>query len=113
MPTRTTPRPRRAAAPPGRFARSTPPAGRFGRTTTPSSRFAVRRKPAPRSKGNKALNGLAGMLPGSVLGRAAKPSAGGSRTGRAGGLALLAGAAGLVMRRRRDKQAAAEPLPPS
>jgi hypothetical protein len=76
----------------------------------------MRRKPAPRSKSSKALNGLAGLLPGSVLGRAAKPSAGGGRS-RAGKLALLAGAAGLVMKNR-DKlpgplgrKDTAEPLP--
>ena len=123
MPTRTTPRTTR---PPGRFGRPTPPAGRRTRTTlsagrvprsTPPSRLSMRRKPAPRSKSSKALNGLAGLLPGSVLGRAAKPSAAGGGRSRAGKLALLAGAAGLVMKNR-DKlpgplrrKDTAEPLP--
>jgi hypothetical protein len=59
----------------------------------------VRRKPAPRSKADKALSGIAGLLPGSVLGRAAKPSAGGGK-GRKAGFALLAGAAGLALKNR-------------
>ena len=39
------------------------------------------------------------MLPGSVLGRAAKPSSGGGK-GRKAGFALLAGAAGLALKNR-------------
>ena len=114
MPTRTTPRTRgRAAAPSStrRFARSS------ATRSTPSPRLAVRRTPAPRSKSSRALNGLAGLVPGSVLGRAAKPSPGASGRGRAGKLALLAGAAGVVMKNR-DKlpgplgrKDTAEPLP--
>src|SRR5215213_7510028 len=136
MPTRTTPRSTSAA---GRFGRATPPAGRFGRTppparrigrTTPQpSRFGrapqprraslARRRPAPRSKGNKALNALGGMIPGSILGRAAKPSAGAGKGRRAGTFALLAGAAGLAMKNR-DKlpgplgrKDTAEPMAPA
>ena len=104
MPTRTTPR----STPAGRLGRTQPPAGRFPRTSahrpatrrsTPSSRVSVRRKPAQRTKSDKALNGLAGLLPGSVLGRAAKPSSGGGK-GRKAGFALLAGAAGLALKNR-------------
>ena len=76
----------------------------------------MRRKPAPRSKSSQALNGLAKIIPGSVLGRAAKPSPGGGK-GRMGKFALLAGAAGLAMKNR-DKlpgplgrKDTAEPLP--
>ena len=105
MPTRTTSRTRTPSA--GRRGRPTsPPTGRFGRTpaartTLSAGRLprSVRRQPAPRSKSSKALNGLAGLVPGSVLGRAAKPSTGGGK-GRAGKLALLAGAAGLVLKNR-------------
>ena len=97
MPTRTTPRTSakrtspRTASTGGRFARS---------TTTSPSRRAMRRRPAPRSKSSKALNGLAGMLPGSVLGKKAKPSASGGGKGRKAGFALLAGAAGLAVKNR-------------
>ena len=106
MPTRTTPRP---ASRPGRFPRTQPhrPAGR---RSTPSPRLAVRRKPPKRSRADKALNGLAGLLPGSVLGRKAKPSAsGGGGKGRTAGLALLAGAAGLALKKRRSAKTE-EPL---
>ena len=103
MPTRTTPR----AAPTGsRFAR--PHAGRPSAKRTPTRRTAtspklsLRRKPAPRSRSSKALNGLAGLVPGSVLGRKAKPTSGhGAGKGKTAGLALLAGAAGLAIKKRR------------
>lgn len=98
MPTRSTPR-SAAAKGGGRFARSQPhrPATR---RSTPSARLAARRRPAPRSKSDKALSGLAGLLPGSVLGRAAKPAPGGGGKGRKAGFALLAGAAGLALKNR-------------
>ena len=105
MPTRTSPRSTPSA---GRFGRTQPAPGRFGRTpphrpatrrSTPSARLAVRRKPAPRSNASKALNGIAGLLPGSMLGKAAKPSGGGGK-GRKAGFALLAGAAGLALKNR-------------
>ncbi len=106
MPTRTTPRSTPAA---GRFGRSQAPAGRMSRAaahrpatrrSTPSTRVPVRRKPAQRSKSDKALSGLVGMLPGSVLGKAAKPSAASGGKGRKAGFALLAGAAGLALKNR-------------
>jgi hypothetical protein len=105
MPTRTTPRSTPAA---GRRPRTQPPAGRFPRASTPrpstrrtnlSSGVLSRRKPAPRSKSDKALSGLVGLLPGGVLGKAAKPSAGGGK-GKKAGFALLAGAAGLALKNR-------------
>jgi hypothetical protein len=110
MPTpRTTPRSAGAA---GRFGRTQPPAGRLGRTTgrtttqrpatrraTTSARIAARRKPPQRSAASKALNGVAGLIPGSALGRAAKPSAGTGK-GRKAGFALIAGAAGLALKNR-------------
>src|SRR5829696_2086820 len=115
MPTRTTPR----STPAGRFGHTTPQASRFGGATQASRASLARRRPAQRSKGNKALNALGGMIPGSVLGRAAKPSRGGGGKGRrAGAFALLAGAAGLAMKNR-DKlpgplgrKDTAEPVPP-
>lgn len=60
----------------------------------------MRRKPSPRSKSDKALSGLVGMLPGSVLGKAAKGSPAGGGKGRKAGFALLAGAAGLALKNR-------------
>lgn len=122
-----TPRTTRPPAP-GRFGRPAPPAGRFGRPASGRARARTTlsagrvprssRRPAPRSKSNRALSGLAGLLPGSVLGRAAKPSPRGGGKGRAGKLALVAGAAGLALKNR-DKlpgpfgrKDTAEPLPP-
>jgi hypothetical protein len=111
MPTRPTPRTRATPAPGRRFGRATPT------RSSAATRRSIRRKPVPQSKRNKALNGLAGLVPGSVLGRAAKPSPGGGGKGRAGKLALLAGVAGLAMKNR-DKlpgplgrRDTAEPLP--
>jgi hypothetical protein len=107
MPTRTTPR----AGTAGRFARSSRPAAR-GRVSLSAGRLprSPRRKPAPRSRSSQALNSVARLVPGSALGRAAKPSPHrGGRKGRAGALALLAGAAGLAMRRRRGGRAEAPP----
>ena len=69
----------------------------------------MRRKPAPRSRTDKALNGLAGVLPGSFLARKAKPAASGGGIGRKAGFALLAGAAGLALKKRRGAKTE-EPL---
>jgi hypothetical protein len=103
MPTRTTPR---AAPSGGRFPRPhahRPPSKRTPtRRTSTTTRFSLRRKPAPRSRTDKALNGLAGLVPGSVLGRKAKPTPGsGTGKGKKAGLALLAGAAGFAIKKRR------------
>lgn len=141
MPTRTTPRStpapgrfgRTPSKPPaGRFGRtpSKPPAGRFGRTSAqrPSTRIStprisVGRGATKRSKGDKTLSKLTGMLPGSMLGRAAKPSSrgGGGGKGRKAGFAMLAGAAGLALKnrdrlpgplgRRTEEPVAAPPAP--
>lgn len=128
MPTRSTPRSTQGAgrfgrtqpSSPGRFGKSQPSAGRFGKSQPPSGRFprpasprpgtrkistpriAVGRRPAKRSKGDNALSKLTGMLPGSMLGRAAKPSSrgGGGGKGRKAGFAVLAGAAGLALKNR-------------
>ncbi|HEV2999801.1 MAG TPA: hypothetical protein VGW75_03590 [Solirubrobacteraceae bacterium] len=125
MPTRTTPRSTgagrfgRTQPQPGRFGRTQPPAGRFGRSQPQAGRFArpsahrsanrtistpriaVGRIPARRSKPDKGLSKLVGMLPGSMLGRAAKPSSrGGGGKGRKAGFAMLAGAAGLALKNR-------------
>jgi hypothetical protein len=100
MATKTTPR-RASAAQPGRFARggTTPrrPAARSSAAT--SGRFprpgaaSFRRRP-PKQSGLKKLVGK--VMPAA----AAKKAAPGSKTGKAGGLALVAAAAGMAFKNR-------------
>lgn len=72
--------------------------------------MTIGRKPPQRSRADKALNGIAGLVPGSVLGRKAKSSgSSGGGKGRTAGLALLAGAAGLALKKRRSAKTE-EPL---
>lgn len=122
MPTRTPGRPSNA----GRFARQQASANRFGRPqqssagrrakpashkpanrrSTPTPWLTSRQASPKRSKGNAALNGVMSKLPKGVLAKAAKPSAasGGSKK-KMGGMALLAGAAGLAMKKRSSGKA--------
>jgi hypothetical protein len=106
MPTSTRPR-RSSAAPAGRFGRSasTRPAGRAGRRPAVPQRRGVaggwlqRRQPQKQSQLKRMLGGLSGALPGRGK-RQSTSSTKGGRRGKVGGLALLAGAAGLVLKNR-------------
>jgi hypothetical protein len=96
----------------GRFARtsSSPGAGRFARPGTSQTRTrrtpsrAGGRTPVPfgRSSGRKGKQqkGIAGALTGLLPTGAAAKAKPGSKTGRAGGLALLAAASGVAFRNR-------------
>jgi hypothetical protein len=108
MPTRTAPRHTARAS---RTAR--PTTGRFARPT-PARRPSLRRKPPQKSGLDKALGGLTGLLPSTAaVSRAAKkaPAAGGKGK-KAGLAAVVAGAAGLALKKRNDKkhEAAVEPV---
>ena len=106
MPTRTHPR-RSSTIPAGRFSRSavTRPATRAGRRRAVPQRRGVaggwlqRRQPQKQSQLKRVLGGLSGALPGLRKRQSASPTKGG-RSGKVGGMALLAGAAGLVFKNR-------------
>jgi hypothetical protein len=92
----------RTPTPAGRRARPTPPRPPRRSRPAPTRRgvaggWMQRRKPQPQSRVNKAVSALTGALPGRGSGSAAKPA---SRRGKAGGLAVLAGAAGLAFKNR-------------
>jgi hypothetical protein len=87
----------------GRFSRSTPQATRSQRSTAAGRTRTLRRRKPQQSGVKKALAGMTGLLAG---GKAAKSrrSSGAGKGRRAGGLALVAGAAGLAVKNR-DKLA--------
>jgi hypothetical protein len=105
MPT-THPR-RSSTTPAGRFSRAagTRPATRAGRRRAVPQRRGVaggwlqRRQPQKQSQLKRVLGGVSGALPGVSKRRSASSSKGG-RGGKVGGMALLAGAAGLVFKNR-------------
>jgi hypothetical protein len=89
---------------PSRSPRPSSPsgAGRFGRTSTPSPSSARFGRPAPSRKkqssgSGKGLAGLTGLLGGS---KKKQKSSGGGMGKTAGGLAALAGLAGLAVKNR-------------
>ena len=93
----------RSAATTGRFRR--PAGGTPGRRATVPTRYGLAggwlqgRRPPKQSGLKRALNGVSGALPTTAKKRPA-PATRGGRRGKVGGLALLAGAAGLIFKNR-------------
>jgi hypothetical protein len=84
-------------------ARPTP---RFNRAAPQPNRFRGRRPEPPKSGKQRAIEGVAGALPGLLAGggkgksKSKSRSKAGGRSGKAGGAALLTAAAGLAFRNR-------------
>ena len=104
-------RTRRAQPAPGRFTRSAPSAGRFARSAPSAGRFTRSAPSARRSVPTRVTwrrpakpSGVQKLL-GSVLARGAQAAPGSKKgKGKAGGVALVAAAAGMAFKNR-DKLA--------
>jgi hypothetical protein len=98
---------RSATAATGRFSRSGTTRSQRRRPAVPQRRGIaggwLQRSQPTQSRRTRMLNSVTGALPGSSKGRSTSSSKSGRR-GKAGGLALLAGAAGLLFKNR-DKVA--------